>query len=181
MHVVARRSRARDRAAVDAAFAPLPPPVLAALLDGDLSTASRRAGVELPPFFLEEGWLWQIRLDQVRRDPAAAAWVVRALVVEPAGVVGHAGFHGPPEPDGTVEVGYTVLPGLRGRGYGHAALAALVAEARAVPSVRVVRACVSPGNAPSLAIVRRAGFAEVGQVEDEDGPEIVHELDVSGG
>ena len=166
---------------MDTAFAPLPPPVLSALLDGDLRAASRLAGVELPPFFLEEGWLWRIRLDQVRRDPAAAAWVVRALVAEPDGVVGHAGFHGPPDEHGTVEVGYTVLPSLRGRGHAHRALAALVAEARAASSVRVVRACVRPDNAASLAVVRRAGFVEVGRVDDEDGPELVHELDVAGG
>ena len=80
------------------------------------SAASAAAGVELPGAFLEDGWLWRMRLDQVAADPAAQAWVVRALVVEPHGVVGHAGFHGPPDADGVVEVGYAVLPALRGRG-----------------------------------------------------------------
>jgi RimJ/RimL family protein N-acetyltransferase len=155
----------------------LPPSALTALVEGDLATASALTGVALPPFFLEEGWLWRLRLDQVGADPAAQAWVVRAVVVEDAGVVGHAGFHGPPDADGVVEVGYTVLPHLRGRGYAKAALAALIAEAAAVPEVRVVRACVQPGNAASLAVVRGAGFVEVGEVvDDEDGVEVVHEL-----
>ena len=162
-----------------ASFVRLPPPVLTALLDGDLAAASARSGVELPASFLEEGWLWRIRLDQVRADPAAQDWVVRAVVVEPDGVVGHAGFHGPPDADGVVEVGYTVLPHLRGRGYARAALTALVAEATASPQVRVVRASVSPDNAASLAVVRRAGFVHVGeQVDDEDGLELVHERTV---
>jgi RimJ/RimL family protein N-acetyltransferase len=162
---------------VPASFVPLPPPVLEALLDGDLAAASAVSGVALPPFFLEEGWLWRIRLDQVRADPAAQDWVVRALVVAPEGVVGHAGFHGPPDADGVVEVAYTVVPQLRGRGYAHAALAALVAEAAASPAVRVVRASVQPGNAASLAVVRRAGFVHVGeQVDEEDGLELVLEL-----
>jgi RimJ/RimL family protein N-acetyltransferase len=153
--------------------------VLTALAEGDLATASTLTGVAVPEFFLEEGWLWRLRLDQVRADPAAEDWVVRAVVVQPAGVVGHAGFHGPPDADGAVEVGYTVVPELRGRGYAKAALAALVAEAAATPEVRVVRACVQPGNAASLAVVRAAGFVEVGvQVDDEDGPELVHELRV---
>ena len=160
-----------------AAFVRLPPPVLTALLDGDLTTASALTGVALPPFFLEEGWLWRLRLDQVRADPAAQDWVVRAVVVEPEGVVGHAGFHGPPDADGAVEVGYTVLPHLRGRGYATAALRALVADAAAAPGVRVVRASVSPDNAASLAVVRRVGFVHVGeQVDEEDGLELVHEL-----
>ena len=123
-----------------ASFVPLPPAVLAALLDGDLPAAGAGCGVELPTFFLEEGWLWRVRLDQVRADPSAADWVVRAVVVPPAGVVGHAGFHGPPDADGVVEVGFTVVPELRGRGYARAALAALLAEAAASPQVRVVRA-----------------------------------------
>jgi ribosomal-protein-alanine N-acetyltransferase len=162
---------------VRTAFVRLPPPVLTALLEGDLATASALTGVALPPFFLEEGWLWRLRLDQVRADPAAQDWVVRAVVVEPEGVVGHAGFHGPPDADGAVEVGYTVLPHLRGRGYATAALRALVADAAAVPGVRVVRASVSPDNAASLAVVRRVGFVHVGeQVDEEDGLELVHEL-----
>ena len=153
--------------------------MLTALLDGDLAGASARCGVTLPPWFLDEGWLWRIRLDQVRADPAAQDWVVRAVVVEPEGVVGHAGFHGPPDADGVVEVGYTVLPDLRGRGYARAALAALVAEAAASPDVRRVRASVQPDNPASLAVVRGAGFVHVGeQVDDEDGLELVHELAV---
>ena len=160
-------------------FVRLPPPVLTALLDGDLAAASALSAVDLPPFFLEEGWLWRLRLDQVEADPRAQDWVVRAVVAEPEGVVGHAGFHGPPDGDGMVEVGYTVLPHLRGRGYATAALAALVAEAAAAPDVRVVRASVSPDNPASLAVVRRAGFVLVGeQVDDEDGLELVHELAV---
>ena len=165
-----------------ASFVRLQPPVLTALADGDLRTAGELAGVALPPFFLEERWSWRLRLDQVRADPAAQEWVVRAVVVEPEGVVGHAGFHGPPDHDGAVEVGYTVLPDLRGRGYAKAALAALVAEAAAAPGVRVVRASVQPGNAASLAVVRGAGFVHVGeQVDEHDGPELVHELVVAGG
>ena len=160
-------------------FVRLPPPVLTALLDGDLAAASRLSAVHLPPFFLEEGWLWRLRLDQVEADPRAQDWVVRAVVAEAEGVVGHAGFHGPPDGDGMVEVGYTVLPHLRGRGYATAALAALVAEAAGAPDVRVVRASVSPDNPASLAVVRRAGFVLVGeQVDDEDGLELVHELAV---
>ncbi len=174
-----RRAGSCTVCSVRVRFVRLPPPVLTALLDGDLAAASARCGVDLPPFFLQEGWLWRLRLDQVAADPSAQDWVVRAVVVEPEGVVGHAGFHGPPDADGVVEVGYTVLPHLRGRGYASAALAALVAEAAVAPDVRLVRASVSPDNPASLAVVRRAGFVQVGeQVDEQDGLELVHELAV---
>ena len=159
-----------------ARFVALPPPVLSALLDGDLDGAGALAGQRLPAFFLDETWLWRLRLDQVTADPSAAPWVVRAVVVEPHGVVGHAGFHGPPDEHGAVEVGYTVDPAVRGRGCAGAALRALVAEAASSGRVRVVRATVAPDNAASLAVVRRAGFVQVGAVVDEvDGLELVFE------
>ena len=154
---------------------PLPARALAALLDGDLDAASRSAGVCLPPFFLSEGWLWRIRLDQIDADPGAARWIARA-VVACDDVVGHAGFHGPPDADGVVEVGYTIVPQYRGRGLGHAALEALLDWAAALPDVHVVRASVRPENTPSVTILRRAGFLHVGhQHDDVDGLEHVYE------
>ena len=164
-----------------ASLVALPPTVLTALLEGDLPRARELSGLPLPEFFLSEGWLWRMRLADVQRDPSAAAWVVRALVVDDE-VVGHAGFHGPPDDDGAVEVGYTVVPEQRGRGLGHTAMHALLGRAAASGQVRFVRASVSPDNAPSLTVVRRAGFRQVGeQVDEEDGLELVFELAVPTG
>ncbi len=90
---------------------------LQAMLDDELAEASRIMGRRLPSFFLEEKWLWEIRRDQLHRSPGDAPWLVRAVVLQPVGtVVGHAGFHGPPDEAGTVEVGYTIAPDHRGNG-----------------------------------------------------------------
>jgi ribosomal-protein-alanine N-acetyltransferase len=163
-------------------FVPLPAEALELMLRDGLQEAGAVVGVELPAFFLEEKWLWQIRLDQLQETPEAAPWLVRAAVLrEDGSVVGHAGFHGPPDGEGAVEVGYTVIPGRRGQGLSHRLLRALVDEATASPDVRVVRASISPDNLPSLAVARRAGMRHVGeQWDDEDGQELVFELDVSG-
>jgi RimJ/RimL family protein N-acetyltransferase len=159
-------------------FVRLPLTVLDALLAGDLAEASRLAGVELTPYLLEHGWLWQIRADQVRRDPSAADWVARAAVVD-GSVVGHAGFHGPPDADGMVEVAYAVDPAFRRRGYATAMLAAAIAWAAADPAARTVRATVSPDNEASLATLRPFGFVQVGeQWDEEDGLELVLEVPV---
>jgi RimJ/RimL family protein N-acetyltransferase len=151
-----------------------------ALLDGELSEANRICRRQLPPFFLEEGWLWQIRLNQIHTSPQDAPWLVRVAVLEPAGmVIGHAGFHGPPDPAGAVEIAYTVTPEHRRKGYAHALLAALVDEARTRTDVDLVRATISPDNDPSLAVVRRGGFGHVGeQWDDVDGLELVFEKQV---
>ena len=169
---------------------PTPPPMITmellaasamrAMLDGDLSEANRSCRRELPPFFLEEGWLWQIRLDQIRTSPQDTPWLVRIAVLEPPEVViGHAGFHGPPDTTGAVEIAYTVTPEHRGKGYAYALLATLVDEARTHPDVNLVRATISPDNDPSLAVVRHGGFVHVGeQWDDVDGLELVFEKPV---
>lgn len=148
-----------------------------ALLDGDIDRASQRLGVLLPDVFLDYDWLWRIRLQQVRNDPQATPWLVRAVVAMPDRVVvGHAGFHGPPDSRGMVEIGYTIFPEYRRQGFARAAVARLLEEASAVPEVEVVRASISPDNAGSLAVIRPFGFVQVGEQWDEDdGLELVFE------
>jgi len=79
----------------------------------------------VPPDWPDEhdGRFLRLRLRQLRQDPARADWGVSAIVLLESGeMVGHIGFHGPPgvnarrEP-GAVEVGYTVFPDHRRRGY----------------------------------------------------------------
>ena len=155
----------------------LPAPALQAMLDGDLGRASTVVGIDLPPCYLDHTWLWRLRLDQVTADPSAAPWLVRAVIARNEHqVVGHAGFHGPPDPDGMVEIGYSILPESRRRGYGRAAARELIRFAAEVPAVRVVRASISPDNVASLALVRSLGFHHVGeQWDDEDGRELIFE------
>lgn len=97
-------------------------------------------------------------------------------------MVGHAGFHGPPGINGlqagdAVEVGYTVFPEARGRGYAQEAALALMRWAEREHRVRRFVASVAPDNEPSLAIVEKLGFAQIGEQWDaEDGLELVFEL-----
>ena len=156
----------------------LAPPVMQALLAGDLASASREAGATLSPYLVEEGWLWRIRLPQVEQDPGTLDWIARAAIDLASGVVvGHVGFHGPPDEQGMVEVAYSVDPALRRRGWGRELLRAALVWAETEPAVRTVRASVSPENVASLTLVRGFGFVQVGeQWDEEDGLELVFEL-----
>jgi len=148
---------------------------MAALIDDDLRRASELAGIPLTPYFLTQNWLWRIRHDQIGRDPAAADWVARAAIMD-GEVVGHVGFHGPPDDDGMVEVAYSVDPELRRRGHARRLLAAALDWVAGVPAARTVRASISPDNPASLAVLRPFGFAPVGeQWDDEDGLELLFE------
>jgi [ribosomal protein S5]-alanine N-acetyltransferase len=160
-------------------FVPLPPPALEALLDADLASARTITGVELPDWFLsdEVTWLWRLRRDQIARDPASAHWIVRAAVSVPGDVViGAGGFHGPPDADGMVEIGYSTDPAHRRRGYARAMVTELLRWAAAEPSAVTVRASISPTNEASLATIAGFGFTHVGeQWDEEDGTELLFE------
>ncbi|AGZ42569.1 GNAT family N-acetyltransferase [Actinoplanes friuliensis] len=158
-------------------FVELPPAALQALIESDLPAAGAAAGQELSEYILGEKWLWEMRFEQIARDPASAEWIARAVVAEPEQVViGHAGFHGPPDADGMVEVAYSVAPAYRRRGFAKEMLAALIARAETDPRVRVVRASISPENAASLATIAGFGFVQVGeQWDEEDGLELLFE------
>ena len=164
------------RGVPDIRFVQLSPAVMTALVDGDLAAASAAAGVPLTPYLVEEAWLWRIRLADIEGNPAAADWVARAAVAEPEGVVvGHGGFHGPPDDAGVVEVAYSVDPAHRRKGYAKAMLRALLERADADPAVTAVRASIRPDNVGSLATIAGLGFTKVGEQWDpEDGLENVY-------
>lgn len=162
----------------------VPSTVLEALANGDSSVF---ADARVSPYLAGEDWrsLWRLRWAQVQAKPDDAPWVTR-FIVDPSvdGAVGIAGFHQAPDAAGMVEIGYAVDPALRRRGYARRALEVLLAVARdraeAHGDVTTVRATISPANMASIDLVTAFGFAERGeQWDDEDGLEIIYELDVA--
>jgi RimJ/RimL family protein N-acetyltransferase len=158
----------------------LPASVFGALADGDLAAANAVSPVLLPEYFAGPEWraTWRRRSEQVERDPASAAWVTGVIWDEQQqAAVGRAGYHGPPDRSGMVEIGYAVDPAYRRRGYARAALEALLQRAAREPQVKTVRVTISPDNAASYALASQYGFAEVGeQWDEEDGREIIYEV-----
>ncbi|MBW5482179.1 GNAT family N-acetyltransferase [Streptomyces bambusae] len=161
-------------------FVELNAKALRALADGDLAGGSAEAGVALDEHFVcdRARSIFAYRADQLAEDPSAAPWTTRAAVSEPDGtVIGDAGFHGPPDEAGMVEVGYCVVPTYRRQGYARAMLRALLVRAAAEPGVRTVRATISSDNAASLATIAGFGFTRVGERGNEhDGIAYVFEV-----
>ena len=86
----------------------------------DLQALGRELGVAVP-----EGW----RPDVTDILPAPPPPFGPYAVVAGEELVGSAGFFGPPDETGTVEIGYEVAPEFRGRGFGAAGARALVERA----------------------------------------------------
>ena len=111
-------------------------------------------------------------LAQLRAAPEPSPWTHGLALVEGATgvVVGSAGFKGPPDADGIVEVAYGVAPAYQGRGYAQEAARALTAFALGVDEVRCVRAHTRSDNVASARVLIKCGFTSVGEVLDpEDG------------
>ncbi len=151
-----------------------------ALAQGDLDGANEAGEVVLTPYFVRPGALslWRMRRDQLLDDPAESSWITRA-VLDPAlrEVVGHAGFHGPPDENGMVELGYSIDPARRRRGYARACLETLIRVAAEDVEVKTERATIGPDNVASRNLILQYDFVEVGeQWDDEDGLEIIFEI-----
>ena len=71
--------------------------------------------------------------------------------------VGGLGFHGPADHDGSVTVGYGLIPAARGRGYAAEALRALLAFARS-RGITCVRGDTDHGNVASQHVMTAAGM-----------------------
>ena len=159
------------------------PRAIRALITGQRAEAERLLGMELPDDFPAPGDVEGFLSIQLARMEAAAgrrAWMARLMRSRATGeCIGHCGFHGPPELIGRAEIGYSVFQKFRGRGFATEAAGALVQWAFQSGEKRVY-ASVSPTNAPSLAVVRRLGFTQVGTQADEiDGTEFVFVIEAT--
>jgi ribosomal-protein-alanine N-acetyltransferase len=147
---------------------------------GDLETASRLIGLDIPSDWLDAKWLMEMRLIKMRENPALEPWLLRAVGLrETKTMIGFIGFHTLPGAEylnhyapGSVEFGYTVFPDYRGQGYASEAAQALMDWANREHNVTRFVVSISPSNEPSLRLAKKFGFRKVGTVTDpEDGVE----------
>jgi [ribosomal protein S5]-alanine N-acetyltransferase len=158
-------------------------PFMEALVARDLAAAEREIGAHVPAWLPDQlEHFLQYRLAQLAVDPSIREWLGRAmLLTDEAGrrrVVGTIGFHGPPDPQRRVEIGYSVDPVYRRLGLAREAVRAMFDWAAATHGIRRFIASISPTNEPSLNLAAGFGFVQTGtQVDDIDGLELVFETD----
>lgn len=158
-------------------------PFMRALVAHDLIAAERELGATVPPGLPDElEHFLQFRLAQLEVDPSILPWLGRAMVLTDATgarrIIGTIGFHGAPDAQGRLEVGYRVEPELRRQGYARESIEALFDWAAAIRGIRRFVASISPTNDASLRLAAGFGFVQTGSHVDEiDGPEL--ELEAS--
>ena len=158
-------------------------PEMRALQDKDMAAASLEAGAIVPEGLADDlvDFL-RYRLAQLEVDPTIRQWLGRLIVLtDDAGqrhAIGTLGFHGPPDDQGRLELGYRVEPPYRRRGYAREAVHALFDWAASAHGVHRFVASVSPSNEPSLNLIAGFGFRRTGEHMDEiDGLEYEFEAD----
>jgi RimJ/RimL family protein N-acetyltransferase len=161
-------------------------PVMRALQDNDLETAGRDVAATVTPGLADDlvDFL-RYRLAQVEADPSVRQWLGRLMVLtDEAGqrrVIGTIGFHGRPDDQGRLEVGYRVEAPYRRQGFAREAVRAMFDWAASEHGIHRFIASISPTNEPSLRLAEGFGFQRTGEHIDEiDGLEIEFETDWPG-
>jgi ribosomal-protein-alanine N-acetyltransferase len=151
-------------------------PATLALLDADLESGEALGrGLNAvvpeswPPGEYDRGAAEFFR-DRLAEEPGSAGWYGWYAIWRPEDrlpiLIGMVGYLGPPDPSGTVEIGYSIATEFRAGGFATEIVRALVARAWASPGVRRVIARVRSGNAGSEKVLQRCGFARVGPAEE---------------
>ena len=133
-----------------------------------------RLQVKIPAAYPVEAdavpWFCQL----LKEDPSLVGWLhFMVMRVADRTLVGDGGFKGKPGQTGEaglVEIGYSIVPEFRGRGYATEVAQALIDYAFSHPEVSAVAAHTGVGNIGSIKVLERAGMKIVGEMEDpEDG------------
>lgn len=141
-----------------------------ALIEGPQSF-ERAFHLRVMPGYLEFPEALIFFRDQLRDHPEQSRWWTY-LVIHRAdsALIGMAGYKGPPDDQGVVEIGYGIANDYRGRGYATEAARALIGDAFTDPQVSAVIAHTMPEENPSTSVLSKVGMVRDGEMIDpEDG------------
>ena len=158
------RSERLDLPLLDAAL-------LDALIADDHAAIRSLADYDIPESFPseEQREFLLFRLSQLANDPSRYPWSVRAIVLRgERRMVGFVNFHGAPGVNdtntaGALELGWTVFAREQKRGYATETAIALMDWAKRTHGIRHFISSTTPGNAASLRVHDKLGFARTGE------------------
>lgn len=119
-----------------------------------------------PPEFLDPPAL-EWTLAQLEKAAGGDHWWLYFILLRaaPGGrtLIGSGGYKGPPDAEGTVEVGYGIVRDQHRRGYASETTRGLLARAFARPEIRRVLAETLPELVGSIGVLRKCGFRHIGE------------------
>lgn len=157
-------------------------PLMQALQRRDVASADAELDAHIPDWLVDDMQdFLEYRLGQLAADPSIHNWLGRAMVLTNDGgsrqVVGSIGFHGAPDEDGRLEIGYRVDPEYRNRGFARESATAMYRWAYEKHGISKFLGSISPENIPSLNLIEQYGYVLIGeQIDEVDGLELVFEM-----
>ncbi|MDQ6829898.1 MAG: GNAT family N-acetyltransferase [Gemmatimonadota bacterium] len=130
-----------------------------------------------PELYDDDAIRWT--LNQVQSHPEDDGWILYYIAEIPASpgdrprLAGTGGYKGAPDAAGIVEIGYGVIPERRRLGIAREATEGLLERAFADSRVTTVIAHTLRELAPSIAVLRSAGFIYVGAGSDLSEPDAI--------
>jgi len=125
-----------------------------------------------PPLYDQDALDWMAKYLEENAD--AGGWTFYFIVLpardggaDRATAIGGCGFKGKPSEDGTVEIGYSMLPEFQRAGYATEAAGALVRWAFSHAEVSSVIAETYPELLPSIRVLEKNNFRFVGDGSEE--------------
>jgi RimJ/RimL family protein N-acetyltransferase len=103
-------------------------------------------------------------LEETRCPSGFEFWMI--VNKESREIIGDIGFHGKPDENGVVEIGYGLVLEERGKGYGFEAADAILEWTMAQEEVKVIKADCLIDNTPSVRILEKLGMRETGRDEE---------------
>lgn len=104
-------------------------------------------------------------LEGRKNYPESTKWSAIILHKADKVLIGDIGFYGPPDQEGSVTIGYGIVPSYRGQGFATEALAAMIAWAFDQAGVQRVLADCEAWNVGSIRVLEKAGMRQMGQKE----------------
>ena len=120
------------------------------------------------------------RIPKVKANPAfAEIGIILGVLKSTKEIIGSAGFHNFPDPNGMIEIGFGIVDEKQNNGFGTEFLLGMWRMICMRPDVKILRYTVSPENAASMHIISKLKFKQTGeQIDPEDGLELIFEKSV---
>jgi RimJ/RimL family protein N-acetyltransferase len=142
----------------------------------DRKFLSRQLGARVPddwppPLFDQDAMDWMAKY--LQENEGASEWGFYFVIVPARGdneeptVIGGVGFKGIPTDEGTVEIGYSMLPEFQGAGYATEAAGALVHRAFSRAQVKRIIAETYPELRASIRVLEKNNFRFIGDGSEE--------------
>ncbi|MEL6383188.1 MAG: GNAT family N-acetyltransferase, partial [Cyanobacteria bacterium J06626_18] len=115
-------------------------------------------------------FLLSFAIERLSQDPQNSFWWAPRLVIVDRLIVGMCGFKGVPSHDGSVEVGYGIIPSQQRQGFATQAVRLLVEDGFSRSKIQTITACTDPSNIASCKVLEKNQFICVDRKSDpEDG------------